>query len=404
MVLLTGLSSRTEATPIPASTHLAANLVDQPETVFDKPILQSHAVQDNKRLGVRADSLVQPSSSSPNLEFDGQFFFSYDHTTMNDASGGGRTSENEFTLKRGYITFRRAISNRFSIRFTQDISIDEEGDGAGDIELRLKYALLRVSMKDAWLLRAPVLEVGVVHRPWIDFEQDINDYRSQKQMFLDQNRVLSSADYGFSFSAMLGEPLEQAGRKGLRTSPGRYGSVDVGLYNGGGYSALEQNNNKLLEARLTLRPLFRHLPGFQISALSALGKGNNSMSSAFQLAGGALSYESARWSVLGQVFRSKGDGSGIYINQEGDAYKLSGWSVFSEYRPLDTFPLSMTGRWEELRNEDLNHLMTRQSLLGISYVFQNRSKFMISVADVKGLQLYGFRDFTQLQFVSEIRF
>ena len=342
-----------------------------------------------------ADGTAQDAGQ--NLDFDGQFFFSYDHTTSN-----GEQSD-EFSLKRGYITFRRAITDRFSIRFTQDISIDEEGDGAGDIELRLKYALLKMSLDDLGPLKNPSLDIGVVHRPWIDFEQDINDYRAQKPMFLDQNDILSSADYGFSFSALLGEPLDATARRGMRTPPGTYGSIDIGLYNGGGYSALEANRNKLIEARIALRPLPRRLPGLQVSGFTAIGDGNNEFNSDFHLFGGGLSFESEPWRFLAQTIQSEGDGSGSYINARRQAYSLTGWGLFTELRPFSV-PLSLTGRFEYLRNEDLEHTVNRQTILGVAYIFPNRSKFMLDVASVDADPLYGQNDFTRVQFVTEIRF
>ena len=82
--------------------------------------------------------------------FSGQFFLSYDHISTE-----GEVS-NEFILKRGYITFRRDIHERISVRFTQDVTIDQEGDGEGDIELRLKYALVNLTLNDLSIIRNPL--------------------------------------------------------------------------------------------------------------------------------------------------------------------------------------------------------------------------------------------------------
>ena len=123
------------------------------------------------------------------VDFSGQFFLSYERIFEEEAVN------NEFTIQRGYITFKKKLSEMAQIRFTQDVSIDQEGDGEGNIELRLKYALLNLNLNDWGFLTSPNVELGVVHRPWIDFEQKINDYRSQESMFLDQNGIVSSADF-----------------------------------------------------------------------------------------------------------------------------------------------------------------------------------------------------------------
>ncbi len=158
-----------------------------------------------------AISTAQQSLSD--VGFSGQFFFSYEHDVFEDSYS------NEFTIKRGYITFRKDLSDQFEIRFTQDITIDQQGDGLGDIELRLKYALVKYSMDDFGIFTSPNIEAGVVHRPWINFEQDVNDYRAQKSMFLDQNNILSSADYGLQFASGLGPELDNDKQRGLESNP-----------------------------------------------------------------------------------------------------------------------------------------------------------------------------------------
>lgn len=88
---------------------------------------------------------------------------------------------NSFNLKRGYITFKRDISSNVNIRFTQDVAVDQQGDGEGGIELRLKYAYVNVKTGSWGTFTDSNIEFGVVHRPWIDYEQKINDYRAQGQ-------------------------------------------------------------------------------------------------------------------------------------------------------------------------------------------------------------------------------
>lgn len=355
-----------------------------------------------KSIGVFTLFLLLPltltaQSALNDLGFSGQFFFSYERTFENvDVN-------NEFQLKRGYITFRREISDRVKIRFTQDVTVDQEGDGEGDIELRLKYALINIAMNDSRLIKNSSIEFGVVSRPWIDFEQDINDFRSQRSMFLDYNNILSSADYGITYAGQLGEDLPESAQSGIRSAPGRYGSFSIGVYNGGGYAALEKNNNKLIEGRLSLRPLAEQLPGFQTSIIGSIGKGNIPESPDFNMGALALSYETQKWIGVLQGFTGTGDVEGIFIDQNFDPIDLDGWSVFSEFKPFE-FPVSLTLRYDELNNRDQSEWHTRKFVAGLAYVFSNRSKIILDYDHSWFNDTNGSRSVDTLEIITEIRF
>ncbi|WP_234572448.1 hypothetical protein [Rhodohalobacter sp. 614A] len=328
----------------------------------------------------------------------GQFFLSYEYDFYEDYE------TNEFTVKRGYITFENDLSDKLGIRFTQDITIDQEGDGSGDIELRLKYALLNYAMDDIGILTSPNIEMGVVHRPWIDFEQNTNDFRVQKPMMLDQNEILASADFGLQFEAGIGNELRTDQQKGLKSNPAKYGSFSVGLYNGGGYSSLEMNNNKLFEARLSLRFFPRTIPGFQTSFLGAFGKGNIPESPDFQLIGSALTYESEKVNFVFQGFQSTGDSSGRFVHPDsGSPYRLKGWSAFSDVKLFNS-PVHVTLRYDELYNRDLNHLSVQQWVAGLAYIFKNRSKILLDVSRENVNALLNSDGFTRFEVVTEVRF
>lgn len=355
-----------------------------------------------KTIGVLTLLLFLPFSLSAqsvlnDLGFSGQFFFSYERT-FDDVD-----VNNEFQLKRGYITFRRDISDRVKIRFTQDVTVDQEGDGEGDIELRLKYALVNIAMNDYRLIKNSSIEFGVVSRPWIDFEQDMNDFRSQRSMFLDYNKILSSADYGVTYSGQIGEDLPESAQSGIRSAPGQYGSFSIGVYNGGGYAALEKNNNKLIEGRLSLRPLADKLPGFQTSIIGSFGKGNIPESPDFSMGALALSYETQKWIGVLQGFTGTGDVEGNFIDQNFEAIDLNGWSVFSEFKPFE-FPVSLTLRYDELNNRDHSEWHTKKFVTGLAYVFSNRSKIILDYDRSWFNEVGGSRAVDTLEIITEIRF
>ena len=62
-----------------------------------------------------------------------------------------------------------------------------EGDDAGNIEMRLKYMYLKMKMDQFDFLPSSYFEFGMVHRPWLDFEESINGFRMQGTMFLERS-------------------------------------------------------------------------------------------------------------------------------------------------------------------------------------------------------------------------
>jgi hypothetical protein len=141
------------------------------------------------------------------IKIAGQWFVGY----FNTNEAGNKT--NEFTIKRGYLTTTKSFNKSISARLTQDITVDKEGDGKGDIELRIKYAYVKYVFADVGFFTKPAIEFGVVHRPWLTFEQKINDYRVQGRMYLERIGVISSADFGIYFESLLGGSVTEEFKK-----------------------------------------------------------------------------------------------------------------------------------------------------------------------------------------------
>ncbi len=247
--------------------------------------------------------------------------------TYQSGKSGGR-QESHFLINRGYINIRKRLNDRIAGRITPDISVDREGDGEGDLEMRLKYCYVAVGIPELPLLTDSVVEFGLVHRPWIDFEQHINRYRVQRGMFLDRSKVISSGDFGMGLFALLGERIDATHFDDKFA--GRWGSVAVGLYNGGGYHAIEQNNNKTLEGRLSLRPLPDVIPGLQVSYHGVRGKGNTAASPDFTIDMAGLTVEERRFVAAATVYSGTGNYRGDMLDASGDAADLDGWSLFGE--------------------------------------------------------------------------
>jgi hypothetical protein len=338
---------------------------------------------------------VFAQNQNDNFRIDGVMFLSFEHDMTGDSF------HNQFSIKRGFVNFRHKLTERVNARITQDVTIDEEGDGLGDIELRLKYAFVEYEIPEFSFFNEPVISGGVTSRPWISFEQDVNDYRSQKSMFLDQNDFLPSADYGIAFETGLGESLDVPG---LSSDDSRYGSLAIGVYNGGGYSSIEVNNNKVVEGRLSLRPAAEFLPGFQVSGFGAIGKGNSIHNPDFNIYGLGLSYESERLNTVVQGFQSTDDIRFEDSENPIQPYDFQGWSVFGEIQPIKEIPVSLTGRTEQMTNQGLDRWIVKESVVGIAYVFENRSKIMLHYSHRESRAVFDPVDFNRIELLGEIRF
>ncbi|MFC1477814.1 hypothetical protein ACFL6L_05040, partial [candidate division KSB1 bacterium] len=146
----------------------------------------------------------------------------------------------KFYAHRGYLNFKPKFSPTLSARMTPDITIDN----IGDVKVRLKYLYMNFNLQSRSIFTKPFVEFGLVHRVWLDFEEHVNLYRMQGTMFLERNHLFNSADFGVTFVSLFGGEVDESYQDEVSSKyPGRYGSMAVGIYNGGGYHAKENNTN-----------------------------------------------------------------------------------------------------------------------------------------------------------------
>ena len=322
------------------------------------------------------------SKINSNTDISGQWFLAY-----NNAS-----DINQFALKRGYFTIKTRMNDVFSVRYTQDITLDKEGDDAGNVEIRLKYLYLKMKLDQFAYLKNSYLEIGLVHRPWLDFEQKINRYRVQGKMFLERYKIISSADFGIFYTGLIGGNIDSKYQTNVtKNNPGKYGSYSFGIHNGGGYHAIEKNNNKTFEGRLTARPFHSSVPGLQLTYAFTYGKANTPDNiSDFILNLIYLSHESKFGVFTGQYFEGTGDFSGKYIDDTGNSYSNTGYSIFSELN-IPCTNVSIFSRYDEF--ELKNNISQKQNSFvgGISYNFlKNKILFDVDYQDnsIETIKIY----------------
>jgi hypothetical protein len=249
-----------------------------------------------------------------------------------DYSGGEHKdgeSYNQFRITRGYINIKKQLTPWLGFRITPDAHQDD----TGDFKLRLKYLYAELRPPDIRFLTSMKSEIGMGHMPWLDFEEHINPYRCQGTMFIERAGTFNSADLGLSLRGHIGGDLDQDYKKKVsKYYAGRYGSWHVGVYNGGGYHASENNNNKVPEWRLTARPLPDIVPGLQVHYFGLYGKGNENYASGppdYRVHLGMLSYQNEWITFTGQYARTWGNNKGTLVNPAtSSALSGEGFSFF----------------------------------------------------------------------------
>lgn len=329
-----------------------------------------------------------------NLEIGALWYLSY----QNGESAGN--AYNRFTVKRGYIDFKKQMAPWLEARITPDV----HQDALGDMKVRLKYAYAKFKMPTKGIVCKPWLEFGQVHMPWLDFEEHINYYRLQDTMFAERNKNFNSSDFGATFGALLGGEIDKGYQKAVSNKyPGRYGSFAFGVYNGGGYHAVEQNENKAIEGRLTIRPVPDDLPGLQVSYFGIYGEGNvdhavlvttpdplkpdstitTQMSAPdWRCNLGQVSYEHQYVTLTGTVIMATGNQGGSFDKTTGKAVDHGGYSVFGEFKIPET-KSSVIARWDHYDPDtDIDNNENDRMIVGYAYHLPTHSMFLVDLERV----------------------
>jgi hypothetical protein len=286
------------------------------------------------------------------ISIGGTYYLSY----QAGQEANGARNYNRFSVNRGYLTVKKTINPLISARITLDTYQDNNsGNSKGSFVVRLKYLYAQFNLPSGAFFTEPIVEIGMAHTPWLDFEEKLNPYRMQGTMFVERAGVFGSADLGFTFVTLLGGKISDDYQKRVSNGfPGRYGSFAWGLYNGGGYNAFENNQSKVAQARLTIRPLPDVIPGLQASYFGTFGRSNQSSQedvsndttgesdiSKWNTSILMLSYEMPILTLTGQIVTGKG-------NQKGD------WAEEVNYQGYSFFAnLKLVKHWKGMVRYDV---------------------------------------------------
>lgn len=258
-------------------------------------------------------------------------------------SADGRTDVdyNQFMVGRGYLNVVFKPVKWLEARITPDVHQDAEGD----FKLRLKYLYAKLKLpRETLVVSEPFVEFGIVHMPWLDYEEHINYYRMQGTMFAERQGLFNSADLGLTAGVLLGRKLpDRVAKKMFDKYPGAWGSLSVGVYNGTGYHGIEKNLGKVVEGRVSVRPLGVLHPNLQLSYFFLWGEGNATQedSQPFEvpdwrhhqmMVSWAHPYLTATAQYITGRGRQKGEGSAWVSTLDGSSTEYQGASGFVELR------------------------------------------------------------------------
>jgi hypothetical protein len=277
-------------------------------------------------------------------------------------SGGKHDNDqayNQFLITRGYINIKKQLTPWLGFRVTPDVHQESNGD----FTLRLKYLYAEFRPPNLSFLTQMKSEVGMGHMPWLDFEEHLNPYRCQGTMFIERAGIFNSADLGVSIRGYFFGQLDEAYQTNVsKHFAGRYGSWHVGVYNGGGYHATEENQNKVPEWRLSVRPLPDIVPGLQVHYFGLYGEGNQEYANGFpqyEVNLGMLSYQNEWVIFTGQYAQTWGNNKGSLVVPGSDqALRGEGYSFFFNTKlPVLDRKLNLFARYDHF-NPDMKDAVT----------------------------------------------
>ena len=147
------------------------------------------------------------------------------------------------------------------------------------------------------------------------------------------------------------------------------------MYNGGGYHAKENNRNKAIEGRVTIRPFPDQVRGLQFSYFGILGKGNTADEPDWNVNAGMVSYEAKHAVFTATYYSGDGNQKGDAIDISGGALPREGYSFFGEAK----FPkgLSAIGRFDYFDpNKNADDSSNKRVIAGAAWDMGNHNTWL----------------------------
>jgi len=370
---------------------------------------------------------VNVKSKAKTLEFSGMHYLGFTSvnpsTKVTDAAAGETSKyparSSGFEMRRNYVQVKAYFNDKDYARVTLDTTKElasfvgtTEDSGSDNLKTSQGGGFADVYVKYAYLYLDKVLpytgvEMGIVHRPWIDYEEHNSwNYRSIQKVLLEEKNtptetgvdLVNSADFGINFQTKT--PMF---------------SSEIGIFNGEGYHADKiagnQQNSSMLstEWRLTGHILGdgtkvgkndRTKDTFANISTYGLISHNHKDNDADQAGtldtkeynrafyGVHAVYNQPAFLLAAQYFKAKDESRtpDLVTALDGstgfDKKDYKGWSINGEYRPMTDW--TVIGRYDDYKIEtDINGVITNniegnKLTAGVEYKMNKNVSFIAS--------------------------
>ena len=301
---------------------------------------------------------VTVKSKAATLKFNGTHYIGFVHKDPENGS-----SDDYFETRRNYFQVKAYMNDnpKDYLRITMDTHNEKDGE----VNVRLKYAYLYLDN----ILPSTGVEMGQVHRPWIDYEEHHGWlYRSIAKTFVEEHNgahFSNSADKGINF----------------KTKTENFSS-EIGLFNGEGYHERDTDgeNGLSFEWRLTAN-LFGtgkkhvHASHDTYADISFLGQYNTKTlknDEDFVWYGAHAVYNQPDF-LIGGIYLTSDDKGAANAKKTGKGYSVNG-----EYRFDEQW--SALARYDYFEADDNSE--RKETIAGLAYKYSKNVRFIANIFSI----------------------
>ena len=262
-------------------------------------------------------------------------------------------AKSTFDMTRAYVNVLGRFSNGITTRVTSDIIPNP----AGNQQLRLKYAFA------AWTPTGSSLtyKLGMIHTPFVDWEETLWDYRMQGTIAVDRNGAMTASDIGVGVDGHWnGERI----------------NGQLTIVNGEGYSNGTGDFRKDVQARVSVRVQPTNdnsrVGGMRVTGYAGIGKANGGADRNRYL--GMFSYRTQQYTLAGE-----------YVSVKNAAVTGSIISAFGVYHLAPPSKIALIGRVDLFDpNTNVANDGNTRIIAGASYQLSPNVRLLADLDRVKG--------------------
>lgn len=328
-------------------------------------------------LGLGAHT-VTAHAQAPTLSFGVLGYAQYAYQLKTDSTLSPAGNANNFDVTRAYLTMQGKFADGIGVRVTADV--DGRKAATNQLSYRLKYAYVTWQPNGKGPL---TFKIGEIHTPWVDWEENLNDYRFQGTMPMERAGYLSSSDFGAGIDGMWN--FEQV-------------NAQIGLYDGENYNNAPGDYRKDIEGRVSFRlaktDMAGRSGGVRLTAFADIGKSNGGGTR--QRIIGMLSYKSKMVTLAGEIGITQDSISATLTQEKGRVlaaygvlnFPKSKWAVIGRVDVFDPNTDSVSTLTTNIAASNTTKKAVNQQtrlIAGLSYTVNPNFRFLADV-DLNSLQ------------------